>query len=593
MQQPQHRNDFDPAPYARELARIIEAIEAEPRLDARGLDRILRRHPKDGRGLFARSEVLAGFRRLRPGDPAEAAFAERLRLRPVRSLSGVTPVTVLTRPFPCPGRCIFCPDDARMPKSYLSSEPGCQRAAHNDFDPYRQTWSRLSAFRAIGHPVEKVELIVLGGTWSAYPEAYRVGFVKRCLDALADFGAGLDRRASSARDPRAGWEVLDAAKRANETARVRCVGLSVETRPDHLGPRQLAQLRRLGVTKVQIGVQSLSDAALLQNGRGHDVAATRRAFRLLRGAGFKIQAHWMPNLLGATPASDRADFARLVGDPDFRPDELKIYPCLLVESAELMEFHRRGAWRPYPDAELTSLLADCLEAAPPWCRVTRVVRDFSAGDIVAGTRAANLREVAEQVLRRAGRSCRDIRSREVRGARVRADELALTQLRYATAVGEERFLQWVTRDDRLVGFLRLTLPAEPACAIARRARAASGTRAEQAPQARAARPSRAEWGGPGSARAGTTCLDELGRSALIREVHVYGASLELGRRHPGGAQHRGLGGARVERAARISRQAGFASLAVISAVGTRDWYRRLGFADGALYQHRKLGKSAD
>lgn len=544
--QARHPSDFDPAPYARELAAIIAAVEAEPALDARGLDRILKRHPKDGRGLFARSEILAGFRHLRPDDPQQAAFARRLRLRPVRSLSGVTPVTVLTRPFPCPGRCVFCPDDARMPKSYLSAEPGCQRAAQNDFDPYRQTWSRLAAFRAIGHPLDKIELIVLGGTWSAYPEAYRVGFVKRCLEALRDFGAGLDRRRSDGSDPRSGWEALAAAQRANEDAPLRCVGLSVETRPDHLDVAELAGLRRLGVTKVQIGVQSLSDAVLRRNRRGHDLDCTRRAFRLLRGAGFKIQAHWMPNLLGATLAGDRADFARLVGDPELRPDELKLYPCLLVESAPLMEFHRRGEWRPYPDAELAELLADCLEAAPPWCRVTRVVRDFSADDIVAGTRVANLREVAERRLRETGRRAREIRSREVRAAPLLRADLALAELRYATGGGEERFLQWVTPDDRLAGFLRLSLPAEPAC------------------------------------------LPEIGRSALIREVHVYGAALELGRRHPAGAQHRGLGRALVERAAGIAREAGFADLAVISAVGTRGWYRRLGFDDGPLYQHRRL-----
>ncbi len=540
-----HRSQFDPAAYARELDAIIRAIEAEPGLDARGLDRILRRHPKDGRGLFARSEILAGFRALRPGDPAEARFARRLRLRPVRSLSGVTPVTVLTRPFPCPGRCVFCPDDARMPKSYLSAEPGCQRAAQHGFDPYRQTWSRLAAFRATGHPVDKVELIVLGGTWSAYPAAYRIGFARRCLEALRDFGAGRDRR-EEAVPVESDWGALEREQRANQTAGARCVGLAVETRPDHVSAREVRQLRRLGVTKVQIGVQSLSDEVLARNRRGHDVAATRRAFRLLRGAGFKIHAHWMPNLLGATPESDRADFARLFDDPELRPDELKIYPCLLVESAQLRDHHRRGEWRPYPDEVLAELLADCLERTPPWCRVTRVVRDFSAGDILAGTHRANLREVVERRLRESGRAARDIRSREVRDARIRPDSLSLSELRYASGSGEERFLQWTTPGARLAGFLRLALPRE------------------------------------------ASSLDELGSSALIRELHVYGASLELGRRDAAGAQHRGLGRALVQRAADVAREAGYANLAVISAVGTRAYYRSLGFCDGPLYQHRSL-----
>jgi elongator complex protein 3 len=540
------RSAFDPAPHARELAAIIDAIEAEPALDARGLDRILKRHPRDGRGLFARSEILAGHRALRPGDPDAERFAARLRLRPVRSLSGVTPVTVLTRPFPCPGRCVFCPDDARMPKSYLSAEPGCQRAAQNGFDPYRQTWSRLAAYRAIGHPLDKVELIVLGGTWSAYPASYRRGFVARCLEALGDFASGIDRRGQTG-DVEADAEALERAQRSNETAGSRCVGLSVETRPDHVDEREVEHLRRLGVTKVQLGVQSLSDRVLERNRRGHDVSATRRAFRLLRGAGFKIHAHWMPNLLGATPRSDRTDFARLFDDPDFRPDELKIYPCLLVESAELTHHHRSGAWRPYPDEVLVELLADCLERTPPWCRVTRVVRDFSAGDIVAGTHRANLREVAERRLRETGRRLREVRSREVRGTPPAS--LRLSEIGYATSSGEERFLQWTTPDDRLAGFLRLALPRlEPS-------------------------------------------LPELAQSAVVREVHVYGASLALGRRDAGGAQHRGLGRALLARAAAIARTAGYPDLAVISAVGTRPYYRRLGFRDGALYQHRCLARA--
>jgi elongator complex protein 3 len=192
-----HSNRFDPAPYERELVGIVEAILAAGALDARDLDRIVKRHPKDGTGLFSRSEIIAGFRSLasaRGWAVDESDFVARLRMRPVRTQSGVTPVTVLTKPFPCPGKCVFCPNDVRMPKSYLSDEPGAQRAETNRFDPYLQTWNRLAAYRNIGHPVDKIELIVLGGTWSFYPESYQVWFVKRCFDALNDFGAGIDAR---------------------------------------------------------------------------------------------------------------------------------------------------------------------------------------------------------------------------------------------------------------------------------------------------------------------------------------------------------------------------------------------------------------
>jgi elongator complex protein 3 len=460
------RAEFDPAPHRAALCAIIDAVRGETELDARRLDRIVRRHPKHGSGLFSKSEIIAGFRAFADAPAADAAeFVRRLRMRPVRTLSGVTPVTVLTKPFPCPGTCVFCPNDVRMPKSYLADEPGAQRAEDNRFDPYLQTWNRLDAYQSMGHPTDKVELIVLGGTWSHHPETYQRWFVARCFDALSDFGAGIDARAAAgviAADYRAlapldgraigdgdynraiarhlaaqhagallhaseqaSWEALEAAQRRNETASVRCVGLALETRPDQIDAAETRRLRRLGATKIQLGVQSLDDAILAANRRGHDVAATRAAFAALRGAGFKLHAHWMANLLGATPAHDAADYRRLFADADFRPDELKLYPCLLVPSAALAAHHARGEWLPYADDVLVELLAGCIAATPRWCRLTRVVRDFSAHDVAAGTHVANLREVAERALAARGERVAEIRSREVRGHAVAADALSL------------------------------------------------------------------------------------------------------------------------------------------------------------------------
>jgi elongator complex protein 3 len=533
---------FDPAHHERELVAILHEIEAASVRDFRTLDRILKRHPKDGRGLFSRSELIAGHRRFGVGGDE---LLDVLQLRPVRTRSGVTPVTVLTKPFPCPGRCVFCPNDVRMPKSYLSSEPGCQRAEANGFDPYLQTWNRLDALHRVGHPVEKVELIVLGGTWSAYPDRYQVWFVKRCLEALCDFGRG-DKQgigAALAPDESATWEELARVQRENEAAGCRCVGLAVETRPDCVSEEEVRRIRRLGATKVQIGIQSLSDDVLARNQRGHDVATTRRALRLLRGAALKIHAHWMPNLLGASPEADVSDFKALFDDPDFRPDELKLYPCSLIESAELMRFYEAGEWRPYGEDELLDVVTECLAYTPSWCRVTRVIRDFSSGDIVDGNRVANLREVAERRLRLQGRPCRDIRAREIGGRDCADDALSLDAIAYATSLGEEVFLQFVTADDRIAGFLRLGLPREDA------------------------------W------------LEQLRGSALLREVHVYGPSLPVGRRAAGRPQHQGLGRSLVEEATRRAGAAGFTQLSVVSAVGTRAYYRDLGFADGALYQH--------
>ena len=578
---------FDPEPHRAPLQAIIAEIARAPEIDARALDRIVRRHPRRGRGLFSKTEIIAGFRAFaREGPVSEEEFVRRLRLRPVRTLSGVTPVTVLTKPFPCPGACIFCPNDVRMPKSYLADEPGAQRAEDNRFDPYLQTWNRLDAYWSMGHPTDKVELSVLGGTWSHHPETYQRWFVRRCFEAMNDFGSGVDLRASSGvaaaryrslagvdgRTQGAGaynravsrhllsanggallhasegssWAALEAAQRRNETAGCRCVGLALETRPDEIDEDELRRLRRLGATKVQLGVQSLDDAVLAANRRGHDVAATRRAFRLLRAAGFKIHAHWMPNLLGADPAADAADHRRLFEDEDFRPDELKLYPCMLIESAELAAHHTRGEWRPYDDATLVELVARCIEQTPRWCRLSRVIRDFSAHDVAAGTHTANLREVAEGALAARGGRSREIRSREVRARPTAPDALRLRDTRYGHAVGEEHFLEWVTEDDRLAAFLRLTLPrGEAPCA-------------------------------------------ELSGRALLRELHVYGASLPLGSRAASAAQHAGLGRALVEKAVGIARRAGYGALAVISAVGTRRYYRGQGFRDGELYQHRAL-----
>jgi elongator complex protein 3 len=576
---------FSPEEHERELLAIIRAVEALP--EAANLDRILRRHPKNGEAMFSKSELIAGYRHLASRHPDLSdprRFLEKVRMKPVRSLSGVTPVTVLTKPFPCPGRCIFCPNDVRMPKSYLSNEPGAQRAGMHRFDPYEQTVSRLSALHWIGHPVDKVELIVLGGTWSSYPESYQVWFLTRVFQALNDFGVGASRSGAAAaidfasiedevdgrrgvadynrivsefargRDPErrieggetSTWEELAIAQKENETAEARAVGLSLETRPDHVTEEEVLRLRRLGATKIQIGYQSLDDEVLALNERGHDVLASRRATKLLRRAGFKIQAHWMANLYGSTPERDLEDYERLFSDPDFRPDELKLYPCSLVESATLMAHYEAGRYRPYSENELLELLVSSMVKTPPYCRLSRVIRDIPGEDILAGSRVTNFRAVAEEEMKRRNVRSRDVRAREIKGFEVSPRELRLDVLRYPTSSGEESFLSYVTGDDRLAGFLRLALPDGP------------------------------------------SFLGELGDAAVIREVHVYGSSLSIGAREEGKAQHSGLGRKLLEEAAVEARSRGFARLSVISSVGTREYYRRQGFTDGSLYQHRLL-----
>jgi len=290
----------------------------------------------------------------------------------VRTLSGVTTVTVLTKPYPCPGRCIFCPQEARMPKSYLPDEPGAMRAVENHFDPSLQVASRLEALASVGHPTDKIELLILGGTFSAYRRDYQEWFVRCCLEVLNAPG--------STSAPCPGNLGLAELQRQNESAPHRNVGLVVETRPDEISPDELVWLRSLGVTKVQMGAQSLDDRILALNERGHTVEDLHRAVALLRSGGFKIVLHWMPNLLGATPDSDRLDFARLWNG--LCPDEIKIYPTQLLEHTRLHEIWSEGRYQPYTTAELIGLIADLKPSIPHYCRVNRIVRDIPSTHVV-------------------------------------------------------------------------------------------------------------------------------------------------------------------------------------------------------------------
>jgi elongator complex protein 3 len=525
----------DVARHRKELIAIIEAVRAAPSFDAKVLRHILRRHPRDGSGFFSKGQLLAGYRALVEAGELDfdREIFSRLQMKPVRTQSGIAAVAVLTKPAGCPGRCIFCPDDPSMPKSYLAREPGAQRALRHDFDPYSQTRNRLTALYNTGHSTDKVELLILGGTWGAYSHSYGEWFIQRCLDAMN----GHDSAS------------LAEAQRLNEHAPSRCVGLTIETRPDWVTPEEVIRLRRLGVTRVQLGVQSLDDHVLALNGRGHGVAAARQACRLLRAAGFKLHVHWMPNLYGATPDGDRADFARLWDDPDLRPDDLKIYPTALLEGTELYGLWQQGAYQPYDTATLVELLADCKAQVPPYCRVTRVVRDIPADYIVHGSRASNLRETVQAHLAATGRRCSCIRCREVRDDQLDANAVASNVQRYETGAGLEHFLSMETGDGQLAGFLRLLLP----------------------------------WRGQDIAQPA-----ELAGCALVRELHVYGPALHIGAAGAGEAQHRGLGSQLLAQAEHIAREAGWQRLAVIAALGTRAYYRGRGFASGDLYMHKDL-----
>jgi elongator complex protein 3 len=471
---------------------------------------------------------------------ADEALLAAIRLKPVRTLSGVTTVTVLTKPYPCPGKCIFCPDDIRMPKSYLPDEPGAMRAVEHNFDPYAQVASRLEALASVGHPTDKIELLILGGTFSSYQRDYQEWFVQQCFNAMNGRGDPCGRP-----EPGTGTSpapTLVDIHLLNESAAHRNVGLSVETRPDEITPDELAWFRSLGVTKVQMGAQSLDDAILKLNERGHTVADLQRAVALLRGGGFKIVLHWMPNLLGATPASDREDFPRLWDG--LCPDEIKIYPTQLLENAPLHEIWKRGEYHPYSTGELVNLIADVKPSIPRYCRVNRIIRDIPSTHVVEGNKRTSLRQDVHAELRRRGTRCDCIRCREVRGGQVDASDLRLDDLVYHPAGAEEHFLSFVTPEDKIAGFLRLSLP------------------------------------GPDSP---TTGLKDLEEAAIVREVHVYGQSLQVGQEQNGAAQHSGLGTRLLTEADRLARIKGFRRMAVIAAAGTRQYYLERGFERGELY----------
>lgn len=519
------------SPEKRDLARkILEQVRA-----GMPVKQAVRQHPLSAGGFVGKSTLLKVYRELIDAGEwkRDRKLMRRLRMKPVRTLSGVTTVTVLTKHYPCPGQCIFCPDDYRMPKSYLPDEPGAMRALHHEFDPFDQTKARIEALHAIGHPTDKIELLVLGGTWSAYQRDYQEWFLKRCFDAMNGFDSTL----------------LHEAQKANETAERRNVGLVIETRPDHVDEREIARLRSYGVTKIQMGVQSLDDEILAMNKRGHTVQQSQEAVRLLRAAGFKIVLHWMPNLLGATLESDRDDFRQLWDDADMQPDEIKIYPCQLLEDTLLYAHWERGEYKPYTTDQLIDLLVDIKPTIPRYCRVNRIVRDIPSTNVVEGNKRTSLRQDAKRALQERGLRCQCVRCREVRGKSVDTDELELEDLTYQAGGSEEHFLSIVTAKDDLAGYLRLSLPTDESPA---------------------------------------TGLDDLDGAAIVREVHVYGQSLEVGQSIDGTAQHSGLGTSLMERAEEIANEAGYNRLAVIAAIGTREYYRKLDYELGETYMVKNI-----
>ena len=520
----------------------------------------IKHHPTTT-GYIGKNVLVAAYNAMIESGEIKASneILAKIRMKPVRTLSGVTTVTVLTKHYPCPGECIFCPDDVRMPKSYLPDEPGAMRGLYHKFDPYEQVTSRLEALRAVGHPTDKIELLILGGTWSSYRRDYQEWFITRCFDALNLKSSNHEGHKEHEEKNKNTKNSLNSeisvvkkgelaeAQRINETAQRRNVGLVVETRPDEVTPEELAWFRYLGVTKVQMGAQSLDNEILALNKRGHTVEELRHAMALLRAGGFKIVLHWMPNLLGATPDSDRKDFLHLWDG--IAPDEIKVYPTQLLENTELHEAWKRGEYTPYTMEELIHLLADVKPSIPRYCRANRVIRDIPSTNVVAGNKRTSLRQDVHREMATRGTKCDCLRCREVRGKAIEIDKLKLDDLNYLAENAEEHFISFITPDDKVAGFLRLSLP---------------------------------------NTNAPKTGISDLEGATIIREVHVYGLSLEVGAEKSGSAQHAGLGTRLMLEAEQVALKNGFRRMAVIAAVGTREYYLDRGFKRGEYYLIKEI-----
>lgn len=548
---------------------ILDALRNAD-LNAKEIDLIIRKHSKkahDGRRIFAKKRILPYYLHEKEAGSElwkswnvdaelDARFMRSMQMKPRRTASGVATITVITKPWPCANSCVYCPNDPRMPKSYLSDEPACQRAERNLFHPYLQVASRLRTLQQMGHDTGKVELIVLGGTWLDYPRDYRFWFVSELFRALNDDAAlradALDSASDSFHpETRLAPGGLEALHAANEQADHRVVGLVVETRPDTITVESLCEMRALGCTKVQIGVQSIDDNILALNGRRERADVIRTALELARLCGFKTHAHFMLNLLGATPESDIRDYQAFATQPAYRPDEVKLYPCALVAGTELVSHYEDGSWRPYSEEELIDVLCANMLATPPFTRVSRMIRDISAKDILVGNKKTNLRQLVDEALASQAGDMREMRFREIATEEVELGSLRLDEVRYETSATDEVFLQWVTPENKLAGFLRLSLPHKEALKR-------------------------------------YTGLPINAGEAMIREVHVYGFATAVDAQSSS-AQHHGLGRQLIKRACEIAHESGYSRLNVISAIGTREYYRNLGFANSGLYQQMRLG----
>ncbi len=547
--------------------------------------------------------------------------------RSVRTISGVSPIGILTKPYPCPGRCVYCPTEDRMPKSYMSNQPAAARAVRNNFHPFKQVSNRITALQESGHPVSKLEIIVMGGTWSFLPHKYQSWYLKKCYDAAngadqvvrrgqrnnriteqqndghsedskdEESICSSDRSFTNVQDDN-NAKTLAEAQKINETTDKRIIGLTLETRPDFINERELVRMRKYGCTRIEIGVQTLDDDVQRLTKRGHKRPHVIKAMKLMKDFGFKVCVHLMPGLPGSTPEKDIEWMREVFENPDFCPDFVKIYPCVVLETAELKQWWEDGKYEPYDDETLVKLLLKFKTFVPEWTRIMRLMRDIPVSNILDGAKLSNLRQVLKdqpsklrelvgdefyfeyvegrrgklieetadraviqeieslghQQIIKDGWPCHCIRCKEV-GFKTFKDAESiptpvLKRRDYAASDGMEVFLSFESEDEQhLFALLRLRKP--------------SGQRFKNF---------------------GSVLHD----AALIREVHSYGSEVSVGD-EKGLGQHRGLGKALIEEAERIAREDwNMKKITIIAGVGTREYYRKWGYELKSTYMVKSL-----
>ena len=467
---------------------------------------------------------LVDKKRVKPSKKIE----QLLKTRPVRSISGIVNVSVLTKPYSCPGKCLFCPQEKNIPKSYLSGEPAVERAKKLNFNPYQQTQKRIEMLEKQGHTTDKIELRIIGGTWSYYPKKYQQWFVARCFQAANQFNGKKSKLSS-----------LFTEQKKNEKAKHRIIGLSVETRPDFINQAEIKNLRKIGATMVELGVQSIYDHVLDINNREHQVQETIKATKLLKDAGFKVLYQIMPNLLGSDLKKDKQMFKKLFSNQNFQPDLLKIYPCVLLKTTGLYKVWQKNKYQPYQEKQLINLIKSIKKIIPCYVRIQRISRDIPSNLIVAGpAQISNLRQILAINMEKNNWQCQCIRCREIKEKYNPKEKLYLARKNYLASQGKEIFLSFKDKNNKLYSLLRLRINSN--------------------------------------------------NQAIIREIHTYGPVVSISEKKSA-PQHQGLGKKLINQAEKITKQEfKLNKISVIAGVGARNYFRKLGYKLKNSYMVKKI-----